>query len=257
MSRIRFSGLAFASQQLAVFSTALHPVRARRGLMCVVCNCKLDKQTMTKCIILLGGDITATLRLMQQCRHALVIAADSGMRHADTLGVKVDCWLGDFDSTTPALARQYADLPRKVFPIEKDKTDGELAIEDGIARGATQFILVGAFGGPRTDHALLHNFQALALARRGFEVILTNGLEEAIPMLAGRKTFDLAAGIVFSLIGFGQLDGVSISGAKWPLTNRLVEAGSSLTLSNISTGPVHVSIKSGEALFIAGSLAPT
>ncbi|MGL4490020.1 MAG: thiamine diphosphokinase [Rhizobiaceae bacterium] len=204
-------------------------------------------------MILLGGDISATPRLIDQCRDGLIIAADSGVRHADALGLQVDCWLGDFDSTTPDLARKYAGLPRKEFPADKAKSDGELAIEDGITRGATQFLLVGAFGGARTDHALLHNFQALVLARRGFDVLLTNGLEEAVPLLPGERSFDLAPGTVFSLIGFGALQGVSIKGAKWPLTDRLVEAGSSLTLSNVAVGPVIVSITVGEALFISSS----
>ncbi len=211
--------------------------------------------TVTKCVILLGGDITATMRLIAQCKDALVIAADSGVRHAEGLGVEVDCWLGDFDSTTPDLAEKYAGLPRKEFPADKAKTDGELAIDEGISLGATQFLMVGAFGGLRTDHALLHNFQALALARRGFEVMLTNGLEEAAPLLAGDKEFDLKEGQLFSLVGFGPLEGVSIKGAKWPLSNRSVELGSSLTVSNVAKGPVFVSILSGEALFISGSLA--
>lgn len=211
---------------------------------------------MTKCVILLGGDITATPRLIDQCRGGLVIAADSGVRHALALGLSVDCWLGDFDSTTPALGAQYADLPRKVFPVEKDKTDGELAIEEGIARGATSFVLVGAFGGARTDHALLHNFQALNLARRGFAVLLTNGLQEATPVLKGTHRFDLTSGALFSLVGFGPLQGVTIKGAKWPLADRDVDVGSSLTLSNIATGSVQILINSGEALFICGSVVP-
>jgi thiamine pyrophosphokinase len=211
--------------------------------------------TVTKCVILLGGDITVTPRLIVQCQGALVIAADSGVRHADALGLGVDCWLGDFDSTTATLAEKYADLPRKVFPADKDKTDGELAIDEGIARGARSFVMVGAFGGARTDHALLHNFQALALARRGYEVVLTNGLEEAVPMLPGEKTLDLASGTLFSLVGFSRLEGVTITGAKWPLQARCVDVGSSLTVSNVAKGPVFVSIKTGEALFISGSLA--
>jgi thiamine pyrophosphokinase len=211
---------------------------------------------VTKCVVLLGGDIAPSARLVAQCQGAIVIAADSGVRHAAVLGLTVDCWLGDFDSTTPDIERSYEHLPRKVFPADKDKTDGELAIEEGIARGADQFILVGAFGGARTDHALLHNFQALALARRGYDVVLTNGLEEAVPLLSGTRIFPLERDTQFSVIGFGPLDGVTIEGAKWPLANRSVEIGSSLTLSNVALGPVTVSIQYGEALFISGSLAP-
>jgi thiamine pyrophosphokinase len=206
-----------------------------------------------KCVILLGGEIVATPRLIEQCADALVLAADSGVRHAQPLGLAVDCWLGDFDSTTPALARKFKHLPRVVFPRDKDKTDGELAIEEAIRRGCNSFILVGAFGGPRTDHALLHGFQAVELRKRGYGVLMASGAEEASPVLAGTEVFDLEPGALFSLIGFGPLGLVTITGAKWPLENRHVAAGSSLTMSNLATGPVTVSIGKGEGLFIAGS----
>jgi thiamine pyrophosphokinase len=205
------------------------------------------------CVILLGGDIAATERLKDQCKEALVLAADSGIRHADPLGLDVDLWLGDFDSTTPALTRRFASVPRQVFPREKDKTDGELAIDEGIARGAKRFVLVGAFGGERTDHAMLHAFQSLVLARRGFDVLMTSGREEAVPLCGGTHTFDLQPDVVFSIVGFSDMHGVTISGARWPLTGRHVPLGSSLTLSNIAEGLVTVSIASGEGLFMTGS----
>ncbi len=209
--------------------------------------------TGKKCVILLGGDIVATPRLVKQCKDALVLAADSGVRHAPVLGLTVDCWLGDFDSTTPALARKFKDLPRKTFPRDKDKTDGELAIDEAISQGCDSFVMVGAFGGPRTDHALLHGFQAVELRKRGFSIVLSSGTEEAWPVLAGKQTFDVDVGTLFSIIGFGPLEGVTITGAKWPLKERFVAASSSLTMSNIASGPVTVAFTKGEGLFIASS----
>lgn len=207
------------------------------------------------CVILLGGDIAATERLIDQCKDALVLAADSGIRHADALGLDVDLWLGDFDSTTPALTRRFASVPRQIFPREKDKTDGELAIDEGIARGCTRFVFVGAFGGERTDHAMLHAFQSLVLVRQGFDVLMTSGREEAVPLVAGTRTFNLQPEMIFSLVGFSAMHGVTISGARWPLHERHVPPGSSLTLSNIAEGPVTVTIAAGEGLFMTGSSA--
>jgi thiamine pyrophosphokinase len=212
-------------------------------------------QMAKTCVILLGGDITATERLKDQCRDAVVLAADSGIRHADALELDVNLWLGDFDSTTPALSRRFATVPRQTFPREKDKTDGELAIDEGIDRGARRIILVGAFGGERSDHAMLHAFQALDLARRGFDVLMTSGLEEAVPMCAGMREFQLRPGAIFSLVGYGDMSGVTITGARWALEDRHVPMGSSLTLSNIGEGAVTVTIGRGEGLFMTGSSA--
>jgi thiamine pyrophosphokinase len=157
---------------------------------------------MKKYVILLGGDITATPRLIEQCRDSTVIAADSGVRHASTLGLDVALWLGDFDSTTPALLRKFKHLPRETFPREKDKTDGEIAINEAILQGATDLILVGAFGGPRTDHALLHLAQAISLSRRGLKITLSSGDEEAHPLSSAVQEFTFPIGSVFSVIGF-------------------------------------------------------
>lgn len=48
-------------------------------------------------MILLGGDIVPTPRLVGQCQDAMVLAANSGVRHAAVLGLEVDIWLGDFE----------------------------------------------------------------------------------------------------------------------------------------------------------------
>ena len=58
---------------------------------------------MTLFLILLGGELTVTERLMRQISGARVIAADSGMRHAAALGVNPELWIGDFDSSDAAL----------------------------------------------------------------------------------------------------------------------------------------------------------
>src|SRR5690606_26295611 len=104
---------------------------------------------MSRFAILLGGAVTRTPELEAEIAGARVIAADSGMRHAAALGVTPELWLGDFDSVTEDLLETYRDIPRQVFPREKDKTDGEIAIHAAIERGATSLVLVGAFGGPR------------------------------------------------------------------------------------------------------------
>ena len=59
--------------------------------------------------------------------------------------------------------------------------------------------------------------------------------------------------MIFSLVGFGAMSGVTIAGARWPLVDRHVPLGSSLTLSNIAEGPVTVTIADGEGLFMTGS----
>ncbi len=205
---------------------------------------------MKKFIILLGGDITPTPRLIALCQNAVVIAADSGVRHASTLGLEVSLWLGDFDSTTPALLRKFNHLSRQTFPREKDKTDGEIAVNEAISQGASELILVGAFGGPRTDHALLHIAQSLALAKRGFKITLSSGDEEGHPLSATAQEFVFPVGSVFSVVGYTALSGVTILGARWPLIDCNVSFGSSMTLSNEVACDLSISVKTGDAILL-------
>lgn len=206
---------------------------------------------MSLFVILLGGDLTVAARLLTQIAGARIIAADSGIRHAATLGLTPELWVGDMDSVDAADADRWRDVAIERHPVDKDLTDGELAAEAALARGATALLLVGAFGGERADHAFLHMTSAIRLAERGVAVRLSSGGEEGWPVLPGETTGDLPPGSLFSLLPFTDLAGLSIDGAKWPLAGRDVPFGSSLTLSNVATGPLRIRLAAGRALLVA------
>ncbi len=205
---------------------------------------------MTRFAILLGGDMTPTARLRSQIRGARIIAADSGMMHAASLGVVPELWVGDFDSAGSELALQYREVPREAFPAEKDATDGAIAVEEAIRRGAREIILLGGLGG-QTDHAAGLLGQSIAIARAGIACLLTSGMEEAWPLIPGRTRTELAGGTRISIVPLGDLEGLDLTGVKWPLKKRNVPLGSTLTLSNVALGPVEIGLRSGHGMVIA------
>lgn len=206
---------------------------------------------MSRFTILLGGELFRTPLVDRQVAGSRVIAADAGIRHAVTLELMPELWLGDFDSAPAQPDPRFAAVAREMFPAEKDKTDGELAIAAALERGASSLVLVGAFGGPRADHAFLHLALALRLAEAGTEVLLTSGHQEAWPLLPGTTAFDYDDGTLFSVLAFSELSGLTEAGAKWPLNSVQVPFGSSLTLSNEVRGNLRVSLGSGRALLLA------
>lgn len=195
--------------------------------------------------ILLGGEITVTSRLNQQLAGRKVIAADSGIEHAISLGLKVDLWVGDFDSASPDTVSKYKDVPRQKWNPDKDQTDGEIAIAAAYDQGADDIILVGAMGG-RTDHATNHLLKALSMPG---SVLLTSGREEAIP-LKSQVGPDWPAGTTFSVLAFDELCGLTINGAKWPLDAVQVPSGSGWTISNVVENELTVSVDEGRAMLI-------
>ncbi len=204
---------------------------------------------MSKFAILLGGNVKPTKRLKKQLEGARVIAADSGMQHADSLSLKPELWVGDFDSASPHLQKKHNDVPRQTYDAEKDATDGEIAIAEALRRGATSMILVGGFGG-QFDHTLAHAGFLLALAKRGMDIFMSSGNEEAQALVGEMAIDDLSFGTRLSIAPFSDLRGLTLSGVKWPLTKRDVPLGSALTLSNIVTGSVRISVLSGSALIL-------
>jgi thiamine pyrophosphokinase len=180
-------------------------------------------------VVLLGGTLTVTPRL----------------------GVIPELWVGDFDSASEALQAKWQNVSRIAFDPAKAKSDGALAIEEAIRRGANSLILVGAFGGSRSDHQLIIVTQAAALAATGVPVILSSGTEEAIILTGGEVRIDLKEGTVFSVVALNDLKGLSITNARWPLSLASVPFGSTMTLSNIALGRVLISLISGTAMIMS------
>jgi len=202
--------------------------------------------------ILLGGHLLATERLGSLIAGSRVIAADSGMRHASTLNLKPELWVGDFDSTDKALSESFRHVERHAYPATKAATDGEIAVAEALARGAERLILVGSLGGERSDHALQHTLHSLSLAEAGLEVMLTSGEEEAYPLISGdQMELELPKGSLFSVLGFSDLEGLTIANARYPLTDFSLTFGSSRTLSNVAEGPISISLGQGRALLMA------
>lgn len=206
---------------------------------------------MSRFTLLLGGDLVMTPRLAAQVAGSRVIAADAGMQHAIALGVVPELWVGDFDSEPAGLPAELAAVERLRFPAEKDQTDGELAVDAALGRGADRLILAGAFGGPRADHGFFHLALAGRIADRQLPVLLTSGNQEGLPLEAGTAVFDYPAGTMFSILAFTPLAGLTVRGAKWPLDRVTVGFGSSLTLSNEVSDGLEIALEGGRALLIA------
>jgi thiamine pyrophosphokinase len=200
--------------------------------------------------ILLAGDMTVTDRLKAQIEGSRLIAADGGMAHAAALGIMPELWLGDFDSSDASLMAQYPDVPRQTHPPAKDTTDGELAIEEALARGAGEIVLAGGLGG-QMDHAFAHLMLLLKAHARGLKVMMTSGHEEAWPVIDDALELELAAGTRLSVLPVTDLIGLTITGVRWPLEARDVVLGSTLTLSNeVTSAPVRVATVKGMAVVL-------
>lgn len=201
-------------------------------------------------VVLLAGEITPTPRLRAQIANSRVIAADGGIAHAEKLGLTPELWVGDFDSSSTTDGEGYPGMVRQAHPALKAETDGALAVEEARKRGATKITIVGAFGG-RTDHSFAIMTQAAALGVQGLAVVLTDGQEEARPLSPEPQTFDYPSGTTFSVLAFSDLQGLTLTGAQWPLDAITMPFGDTLTISNTVDGQLTATLTHGTALLLA------
>ncbi len=201
--------------------------------------------------ILLGGALAVDDRVLALVAGSRVIAADGGMRHAGALGVRPEVWVGDFDSTDADLVARFPEITRKSFPPAKNLTDGALAVEEALERGATRIVMAGALQGERTDHGLMNLLLAVRLAGDGIDIVLTSGEEEAHPLLAGEMVVDMPEGALFSVLGVSDLAGLSIDNAVYPLADFALPFGAARGVSNKAKGgPVRFGLKNGTGIII-------
>jgi thiamine pyrophosphokinase len=161
------------------------------------------------------SDYSIMLPQIENCDE--IIAVDRGLIHCNEMEITPDLILGDFDSIDPQLLAQYAAVPQKQFPVEKDETDLELAVAYGIAKGFKKIILFGAFG-KRLDHTM-NNVYLLA---RHPEVLSALTEEEEMFAVRSKKTFDVVSGKTISIVPLFSDATVSTKGLKWELNSHVL-----------------------------------
>lgn len=182
-----------------------------------------------------------------------VVCADGGAQHARQLGLKPDLLLGDFDSADPLLVQGFAEqeIPVQRFPVEKDKTDTQLALETVLAMGADEIVLTGVTGS-RLDHTMT-NILLLPALPRDVRVTVVDGKNVLRVLPPGGKMRLLPGGGDFlSLVPLTPVvTGVLAQGVKWPLEGATLRWGESLGVSNvIVTAEARLAIQEGYLLVV-------
>ena len=209
-----------------------------------------------KALILAGGDITLTDALKHTCQSAdLIIAADSGLRHAAALGVSPDIIVGDFDSVEESVLARYPDTPQKRHPPEKDLLDLELALDYAQEQGATQHLIVGGLG-DRFDQSLAALLIAARRKQGGHDVSLLSG-HRAVYLLTGGEVIRLETPPqqLFSLLSLAPVSTVSVD-AKYPLQDYTLPFGVGLGVSNeVTRSPLEVTLRGGLVVLVLEEMA--
>ncbi len=183
-------------------------------------------------------------------RVDILLAADGGARFLVGLGVTPGAVVGDFDSLDEATAERLrsADVELVRHPVRKDVTDGELAVEEALRRGAGEVLLAGATGA--LDHTLGHLAILRGLAARGVAARLVAPDLTATVLIAPAAVALVApAGARVSLAPVGDAATVTLTGLDYPLEHGTLSAAACVGLGN------HVSAGAGARVVLHEGMA--
>lgn len=197
---------------------------------------------MRRCLIITGGtiDLDFAGSFLENERFDKVIAVDAGLERAAALGLVPDLIVGDFDTVKPEILEQYRRMEHIVWDVhqpEKDETDTELALQKAQAIGSGEIAVLGATGG-RIDHMLGNIHLLFPCLQKGIEAYILDS-QNRIYLIDGYHTFR-SSGLWGRYVSFLPLtehvDGITLTGFKYPLSDKDIEIGTSLCISNELTG---------------------
>lgn len=199
-------------------------------------------QTDRTCLIVTSRVDGAEQLNIDLSAYDAVICADRGLQVAEALDLLGDVpvyLIGDYDSGTPPTeAEQAAASGLVVLPTVKDMTDSEAAIDLAVSRGYDVIHVLGGLGG-RFDHSM-GNLGMLAkyvedprVKELWFEdgqnrVFMKTPGTFRVPARGPENRFDYFGLIAYS----GAVEGLTITGAKYPLSGHTLTPDTTLGVSN-------------------------
>lgn len=197
------------------------------------------------CYIIGAGECNSLF--IKKEKDDFIIAADGGYRYLLSANIKPDIVIGDFDS--------LKEIPQneniiKLNPV-KDITDMDAAVDIGIKKGYSDFIIYGALGG-RFDHSLA-NIQLIArLSQIGKNAKIYDGKTVITAVTNGKISFNSSYKGYISVFSHSDVcKDVCIRGLKYTLEDAELKNQFSLGVSNEFVGTdSEIIIGSGTAIIV-------
>lgn len=189
--------------------------------------------------------------LLHRKEDDLVVGVDGGTLYLRTLGILPDVIIGDGDSLPAIVLEEYKGRTElEMYPVAKDETDTELAIEWCCKKSVDEVIILNIMNG-RVDHflgliGLLSHCDGI-----GLKACIETGYER---IELGKSPWqpDVLPGNRVSLIPLShRVDDVRTVGLDFPLKGETLYHSRTRGISNVAgTGKVMVTWGEGELIVV-------
>lgn len=181
-----------------------------------------------------------------------IIAVDKGLEVLDKIKILPNYIIGDFDSINKNVLSKYENNAEviKLNP-EKDFSDTHMALKLAIDLKSTSIYILGAMG-KRIDHALANIHILKEALDSNIECKILDSNNEIQLITTGKHKVGNLGYKYVSLIPLStKVEGITLTGFKYPLNNATLEIGHSIGVSNeLIKNTATIEIKSGILIFI-------
>lgn len=186
-------------------------------------------------LIISGGELNSNFlkNFIKNNNINNVIAVDSGLELLDKNEISPNYIIGDFDSINKNILSKYENIAKviKLNP-EKDFSDTHMALKLAIELKSDSIYILGAMG-KRIDHALANIHILKEALENNIECKILDENNEIELITIGEKKLRNIEYKYVSLIPLTtKVEGVTLTGFKYPLNNATLEIGHSIGISN-------------------------
>lgn len=211
---------------------------------------------MIKTLIMSGGNIEEDCfnKIYKRSKFDCIIASDKGLETLDKYNVTPNYIIGDFDSIDKKILNKYInnkEIIIKELNPEKDYTDTHMAIKLAIELKSTDITVLGAIG-TRIDHTIANIHILKESLEKGIDCRIINNKNE-IQLINKKAVLEMDKEYKYiSLIPLTtKVEGITLKGFKYLLSNATLEVGHSIGVSNEQCEKkAEIDLKSGILIMI-------
>lgn len=206
-----------------------------------------------KVVLFANGDLPKPGKVLSQISDQdILIAVDGGLKYITESNLLPDLIIGDLDSADPKVVESFRQIGVEIrkFPVEKDETDLELALQAVFEMQSDEVWVIGALG-KRIDQTLGNIFLIASSRFESIDLRLIDGAQE-IFVIRTSKTILGERGDRISLLPLnGPVNGIHTLGLYYPLENETLYPYQTRGISNKMTqSEAKITIREGLLLCI-------
>ena len=200
-----------------------------------------------RCVIIGGGETTTDFILENLKTDDYIICADSGYDYLVNTNITPNLIIGDLDS----IKNKNSNVNTVVLPIEKDITDTQAALNNGISQGYKNFVLFGGTGG-RFEHTFANIAVMASATLNGYYFEIIDEKHHFYCIHNSSITFEKQDNEQVSVFAFGEKSkGVSEKGFYYSLNNAELSPFDHIGISNHIVDDIGtITVKEGTLIIV-------